>query len=469
LILSQPIPTLWTPLPGPQTEAYYCRADELFYGGAAGGGKSDLLLGLALTQHQRAIIFRREYPQLKALIDRSRELVGDYGRFNSTAGTWHIGQRMIELGAVQYEADVRKYQGRPHDLIAFDELPNFVRYQYQFLSGWLRTTVKGQRTRIVGAGNPPTNAEGEWVIQHWGAWLDEQHPDPAANGELRWYAMLDGKEVARENGKPFSWKGETIQPRSRTFIPAGLHDNPYLLSTGYGATLQALPEPLRSQLLRGDFMAGIEDDIWQVIPTAWVKLAQQRGREQPAPSAPLTALGVDVARGGRDKTAIAKRYANWFAPVQRHPGKTTPDGPAVAGLVAPEIEGSAYVNVDVIGVGAAVFDAMRAGATFTVNGINVAERSAATDKSGKLTFVNQRAQLYWQFREALDPATGEDVALPDDPELLADLCAPRWKMTLRGIQVEEKAEIIKRIHRSPDAGEAVILATAQVLPLLLWG
>jgi len=48
----------WVPNPGPQTQAYYCEADELFYGGQAGGGKSDLSIGLALTAHERSLILR---------------------------------------------------------------------------------------------------------------------------------------------------------------------------------------------------------------------------------------------------------------------------------------------------------------------------------------------------------------------------------------------------------------------------
>ena len=46
------------PLPGPQTQALQTEADVLFYGGAAGGGKSDLLIGAALNEHTRSILFR---------------------------------------------------------------------------------------------------------------------------------------------------------------------------------------------------------------------------------------------------------------------------------------------------------------------------------------------------------------------------------------------------------------------------
>lgn len=69
---------------------------------------------------------------------------------------------------------------------------------------------------------------------------------------------------------------EVIKPKSRTFIPASVTDNVYYAEGGYIATLQALPEPLRSKMLFGDFTAGKEESEWQVIPSAHVKLAQER-------------------------------------------------------------------------------------------------------------------------------------------------------------------------------------------------
>lgn len=252
---------LWEPLPGPQTMAYYSQADELFYGGAAGGGKSDLILGLAVTAHRRSIIFRREYTQLKAIIDRSHEIIGQHGRYNSTEKIWRglPDGRRLQFGAVQHEKDKEDWQGNPHDLKAYDELPQFTRTQYTFLNAWNRSATPGQRCRIVGAGNPPLNPEDFWVLDYWGAWLDEHHANPAAPGELRWFAMVDGEDKEVEDGNPLEYKGETVQPRSRTFIPARLADNPYYSEGGYGAVLQGLPEPLRSQLLYGAMNAGTVD------------------------------------------------------------------------------------------------------------------------------------------------------------------------------------------------------------------
>lgn len=447
------------PLPGPQTEAWLTEADELYYGGSAGGGKSALLVGLALTAHQKSIIFRREYGQLRDILDYSQQVVGQRGKlsFGPPPILRMRDGRRIEYAGVESAGDVTKFQGRPHDAKLFDELPQFLEKQYRFLIGWNRSATPGQRCRVVGAGNPPTDSEGEWVIRRWAPWLDSQHPNPALPGELRWFAMVDGEDKEVENGTPFDYKNERLEPRSRTFIAARLSDNPYLEKSGYRAILQAFPEPLRSQMLYGDFAAGTEDDPWQVIPTAWVRAAQARWSADAKPSGPMTTVGVDVARGGKDKSVLARRWASWFAPLERHPGKDTPDGQEGRRLVANALLDGGDANIDVIGVGASWYDMCR-DAGLRVNGVNFAEGSDQFDRTGQLRFVNLRAYCYWSMREALDPEKGDGIMLPDDSELRNDLCAPRWTMRTNGIQIESKEDIIKRIGRSPDAGDAVVLA-----------
>jgi len=339
---------IWVPLPGPQRAAYDSEADVLLYGGAAGGGKTDLLLGLALGRHRRSILFRREFAQLKGIEDRARDMMGPQASYSATRRTWRLpGGRSLELGAVQRPGDERKYQGRPHDLKAFDEITHFTEAQFRFLIGWNRSAESGRRCRVVAAGNPPTSAEGDWVIRYWAPWLDRQHPNPAAPGELRWFATVGGKEVEVESGRPFLHDGERIEPRSRSFIRARVDDNPFLVAAGYRATLQALPEPLRSQMLQGDFAAKQEDDPWQIIPTQWILAAQARW--QATPPGPLDALGVDVARGGRDRTVVAPRHGVWFGPLQAFAGSETPDGGAVVARLVPGLTTRAAVQIDVIG------------------------------------------------------------------------------------------------------------------------
>ena len=455
-------PDYWQPQAGPQAAAFESDADIIGYGGAAGGGKSDLLMGLASMKHKRSIIFRRVFPSLRGLIERSREIFNaekfphSTDSFNESLHVWRLaGERMIEFGAVQHEKDRKKHQGQPRDFFGFDEATEFPESIIRFLIGWNRTTTPGQKCQVALTFNPPMDDEGQWVVKFFAPWLDKDHPLPAADGELRWFAMLDGQETEIEGGEPFEANGQTIQPKSRTFFHASLKDNPILESTGYGATIDALPEPLRS-LLRGNFDAAKVENPFQVIPSAWIRAAIERGKDK-ALTGDYTALGVDIARGGRDKTVIAPRIGRDIAPLFKYPGSSTPDGQTVTGLIVNIMRGSPVVNMDVIGIGASAYDYGKE--FFRAEPINFAEGTTHTDKSRRMKFGNVRAAAYWRVRELLDPDGGFDICLPDDKELISDLTAPRWELRPGGkIYIESKDDIIDRLGRSPDCGDAVVLA-----------
>lgn len=447
---------IWTPLPGPQTDAYLSEADIVGYGGAAGGGKTDLACGKSLTRHQKILILRREATQLTGIIDRFTEIIGGRDGFNGAERIWRLEGRQIEFGSTPNLDDWNKYQGRPHDLLVFDEAANFLESQVRALLGWLRSTDPNQHCQALLTFNPPTTAEGRWIVDFFAPWLDRTHSNPAEPGELRWFAMIDGDEIEVPTGEPFEHEGDLIQPTSRTFIPSRIADNPFLMGTGYMSTLQSLPEPLRSQMLHGDFQAGMEDDPWQVIPTAWVEAAQARW-EKPNKLEPMDSLGVDVARGGRDQTIIARRHGMWFDEPLEYAGKATPDGPSVAGLTIAAKRDDAVIHIDVIGVGSSPYDFLH-DTNQQVVGVNVAESPTSTDKSGRLRFRNLRSELWWKFREALDPSNNTGIALPPSRELLADLCAPTWSLSGSTIQVESREEIVKRLGRSPDFASAYVLA-----------
>jgi hypothetical protein len=209
-------------------------------------------------------------------------------------------------------------------------------------------------------------------------------------------------------------------------------------------------------MLNGDFSAGMEDDPWQVIPTAWVEAAQARWK-RPEKLKPMDSLGVDVARGGKDQTIIARRHDMWFDECLVYPGSATPDGPTVAGLVVAAARDRAPIHIDVIGVGSSPYDFLN-DMEQQVLGVNVAESALGLDKSGRLRFKNQRSELWWRMREALDPANNTGICLPPSPQILADLCAPTWKLTGSTIQVASREEILQKIGRSPDFGSALCLA-----------
>jgi hypothetical protein len=239
------------------------------------------------------------------------------------------------------------------------------------------------------------------------------------------------------------------------------------MATGYKAQLQSLPEPLRSQMLKGDFTAGHDDDIWQVIPTAWVEAAQARWTPE-GKSGQMDSLGVDVARGGADKTQLAPRYGTWYDHIKSFPGSDTPSGQIVAGLVMSVVRDAAPIHIDIGGVGGSPYDFLSENG-IQVEGINNAGTDRSKDQfdkaSQQLKFKNNRAFLMWRFREALEPEKGENLALPPDSELKADLCAPRWKLTASGIQIELKEDVKDRIGRSPDKGDAVILASINTVKI----
>jgi len=367
---------------------------------------------------------------------------------------------MVEFAAMQYEKDKSNFQGRPHDFIGIDEAPEFTESQVLFVTAWNRSTDPKQRVRVMLTGNPPLDESGAWIVRRYGAWLDKKHAHPAKPGELRWYVTLDGKEKEVDSGESFEYKDEKVYPRSRTFIPALLDDNPFYAEDGgrYKSVLQSLPEPLRSMLLYGDFDASNTPDPFQIIPTEWVRLAQKRWMEREKPTTPLTAVGIDPSRGGADKTALAMRYDNYFDEVKSWAGVMVKDGAIMAELARQIIGKNTpnYINIDVSGIGSSAYDHLKP-MYKNVIPFNPAESSEYRDKSKKLKMRNKRAEMYWRMRDALDPNGGDNLALPPDTELLADLCSARYEVSSAGVKVEDKEEIKSRIGRSPDIGEAVMM------------
>ncbi len=400
----------------------------------------------------------------------------NYGSWKSVGAGGELltpDNRTVEVGGCEHEKDKEKYQGAPHDLLCLDELPQFLESQYTFVIGWNRPAnprrYPHQRCRVVGAGNPPTNPEGEWVLRRWRAWLDPTAGNKAEAGELRWYTTIAGEEVECADHTPVPHAGALYVPRSRTFIPARLEDNPDLMRTGYAATLEAMPEPLRSMLRYGDMMAARQDDAWQLIKTRWVVDAQHRWvRRKEAGWGDLVCVGVDPARGGADKTALARRYEK---KVGKHvsptigdlvvrKGKDTSDGQSVVNLFLPDAH--VRVNVDSIGIGASAYDIAVLLKLSNVRSVVVSNATHWRDpKMPQYKFANTRSAMMWNVAHLLDPEAGPDetrLALPPDPQLLADLTAARYELRVGGVAVEKKEDIRERIGRSPDVGDAVALA-----------
>jgi hypothetical protein len=458
----------WTPTVGPQADAYHCEADILLYGGQAGGGKSALITGLALMEHERTLIMRRQYSDLGAIIEDTLKQNGTRDGFNGSAPARlkTSDGKHIDFGGAKVPGDEEHWRGQPHDLLAIDEASQFLRSQVEFLMGWVRSTTPGQRTRVVFATNPPEKpAEGRWLFEMFAPWLDILHRCPAKPGELRWYVSDElGDDVEVDGPELFKVGDRMVQPLSRTFIPAALADNPYLAGMGYDARLDNLPEPLRSSVRDGNWMISHEDDKWQVIPTNWIMAAQERWTPAHPAHAPMCSMGVDVAQGGTHKTVISRRYDGWFDELISVPGSDTPLGSDVAGLVIKYRRNQSVVVIDMGGgYGGAALEHLRNQFNDdgkTIRAYNGANKPTARTVDRTMAFKNKRAQAHWQLREALDPDQegGSPISLPPDPELLADLVSSRYNTTSGLIQLEDKEKARQLLGRSPDKGDAVIMA-----------
>ncbi len=485
------------PNPGPQTLAMDSEADVIGYGGAAGGGKSYLITGLAATRHQRSAIIRPQKNQTNKFVEELAKMLGGRDGYSSQTSSFKFnaegGERLVRFFGLDNPGDEEKQQGEDFDGKFYDEVTQMREEDVRYTLTWNRTDDPNQRVRAVLAFNPPKTAEGRWVIRYFAPWLDKRHPNPAKEGELRWFATIgDNQDYElrgpqkfivhrREDGTLVPWYSfkasdyrpqEIISPKSRTFIKARVTDNPYYMQSGYMSQLQALPEPYRSQMLEGDFDAGVEDDAHQLIPTAWVYAANERWRKRKAAIdagmalvGPMDSIGVDVARGGNmgsqlgavghDEAIISKRHGTFFAELVAHKGVAIDDGAKSAALVIAERRDDAPVHVDVVGVGTSTYDFLASQNIHTLP-INGAAKSLGM--AGNLRFANLRAELHWRLREALDPMNPDPIALPPDEKLAVDLTAVRWFLGASGIQMELKEKIKQRIGRSPDRGDAVVLA-----------
>jgi hypothetical protein len=457
---------LWIPTLGPQADAYWCEADELLFGGEAGPGKTDLLLGLAFEGHQRSLLMRRQYTDMGALVERALQINGTRDGFNGSPPPKlrTVNGKLIEFGAASKLGDEEHWQGQPHDLLGIDEAVQFLESQVRFLMGWVRSVDENQRCRAILATNPPVTASGQWIIPMYRPWLDITHSRPAKPGELRYFISdKDGKDYEVDGPEPIERDGKTYIPISRTFIPGTLGDNPYLIRTGYQKRLDSLPEPLRSAVRDGNFMAAREDAADQVIPTAWVIEANRRWSPIVPPGIPMCAMGVDASGGGKDPMTIAPRYDSWFAPIIEVPGSDIPPdsaGKFTAAAIISHRRDLALIILDMGGgYGGPAYEHLKDNSV-EVYGYKGAEAATGRTADRQLAFYNKRSQAYWQFREALDPDQegGSPVALPEDPVLMSDLTSPTFEVTTRGIKIEEKTKVVARLGRSPDRADAVVMS-----------
>ena len=223
---------IFAPNEGPQTEFLAASETDVLYGGAAGGGKSYAMLvdplRYAHRAAHRALIIRRSMPELRELIDKSRELYPKAFpgcKYREVEKLWNFPSgAKVEFGFLERDADVYRYQGQAYSWIGFDEITHLpTEFSWNYLASRLRTT-DSEITPYMRCTANPGGVGAHWVKNRY---ILPSDPDTSFIGK-------DGL--------------------TRKFIPARLEDNPYLATDGrYEQMLKALPPTQRKQLLEGNW------------------------------------------------------------------------------------------------------------------------------------------------------------------------------------------------------------------------
>jgi phage terminase large subunit-like protein len=201
------------------------RCLEAFYGGAAGGGKSEALLMAALMYVHlpgyAALILRRDTQRLRlagGLIPRSHEWLAGKARWNDEEQQWTFatGKRpaTLRFGYLQTPLDRHRYQSSEFQFIGFDELTEFEEEDYLYLFSRLRRLQFSRAPLRIRSASNPGNLGHAWVKRRF-----------------------IGTETDND----------------RVYIPARIADNPALDIESYRLSLSHLPPITREQLLNGDW------------------------------------------------------------------------------------------------------------------------------------------------------------------------------------------------------------------------
>lgn len=239
---------VWKPWPK-QEPFHECTAYECMFGGSKGPGKTDTLLRESTRQlnnpHYRAVIFRRTYPRLGEVIDRSFKYFlalglnfsGKDQQLALPAWTAPSGAKIC-FGHIQHEQDKYNWQGKEFHFIGFDEVEEFTESQYLFLMAQNRTSDKSILCYIRSTANPGGVGHG---------WVKRRFIDSLEPYKIKWFKRVNDEDV--ECGANDS------AGTSRAFIPASVYDNPSIIQNDpdYVKRLEQLPEQDKQALLYGNW------------------------------------------------------------------------------------------------------------------------------------------------------------------------------------------------------------------------
>ena len=237
---------VWEPQPGPQALAIGAPfVNEMLFGGARGGGKSDFLLGdflqdIEIGSSWRGIIFRKSYPELEELLVRAKEIYLPLGAtYKVSEKTFYFPTgATLKMRHIESESDADLYQGHQYTWIGWDELGNWPNLNaYKKLKACLRSAHGVPNKRIRASANP--GGIGHHAVKNY--FID---------------AFPSGMEL-------LTHVDEDGNTTTRMFIPSRVYDNKILMQNDpeYIARLREIGSP---ELVK----AWLEGD-WNVITGAY--------------------------------------------------------------------------------------------------------------------------------------------------------------------------------------------------------
>jgi hypothetical protein len=421
---------------------------RVLYGGAMGGGKTYLICALL-------ILLARLYPGSRwAIIRETHTKIkrNVLGTWNKVAPKDFCGPvvdmkvkctngSVIEFVAVyeKEDPDLNVLRGLELDGAVVDEANEISKKAYDFLG-----TRVGRWTSKYAVKQPPA-----FVLC-------------TCNPTKEW-----PKEVFYD-----SWAEGSLSP-PLLYVPAKIYDNPHIPQANLDG-LALLPDDIRYAMVEGNW--DYADDPTQMIKSRWIIDATKR----PSKGGNDIKLGVDVATSPRgDEQVIANMRGHRLWRIDGERGIPIPEtARRLATRVQQERIRPSNITIDVIGLGVGVAQGMRE--NYSMSPSAFIGNATAVTKDKYFNFFNRRSEGYWHLRRGFDPDDPDHWGLSFDPslpsrhpeaykKLTSDLIVPRYSMdSERTIRVEGKKEIKRRLGRSPDYSDALMMANAPTTDVMRW-
>jgi hypothetical protein len=290
-----------------------CPVDEIFFGGARGGGKTDGMLGKFASKASKygkdcvGVFFRKTREDLKEAMERSAQIYGPIGaKWHEQKKWWRFpnGAR-LKFEYLERDADADNYQGHSYTDVFFEELTHWADPKpVNKLRATLRSAA-GVPCQFHATGNPGGPGH---------QWVKARYIDPDPRG---WQIIKDEFE------NPFT--GEKVS-KSRIFIPSKLVDNRFLGSEYVANLYQSGSKELVRAWLEGDWsvIEGAFFDCWSneqhvvrpfTIPNDWLRFrSSDWGSAAPFSVGWWAVVGDEYALEGgkRLPRGALVRYREWY-------------------------------------------------------------------------------------------------------------------------------------------------------------